>query len=181
MMKILFTLFIIIAAQTGFSQGVNISQARNLYFSMDTDQASVLKLFKMMNADKQSSVPVLLAYKGASSAASAGQVEGVNNKFSYFKKGKANLEQAIKLDPKDPEIRFLRLATQTNAPGFLLYKGNISEDKELVLKGLSGFLSKDADRFLGLNMARFLLSFDSLTAREKQIVKQLCLQYENSN
>jgi hypothetical protein len=180
-MRFLLLLIITFAAQTGFSQEVSISQARSMYFSMDSDQKSVLKLCKLMNADKQSSVPVLLAYKGASSAASAGQVDGVKNKFSYFKKGKSDLEQAIKLDPKDPEIRFLRLATQTNAPGFLLYKGNISEDKDLVLKGLSGFLLKDADRFLGLNMARFLLSFDSLTAREKQIVKQLCLQYEKSN
>jgi hypothetical protein len=181
MMKRLFVFFFAFATQFGFSQGVHINQARNLYFSMDTDQKSVLKLSKLMNTDKQSSVPVLLAYKGASSAASAGQVAGVNNKFSHFKKGKTDLEQAIKLDPKDPEIRFLRLATQTNAPGFLLYKGNIREDKKLVLEGLSGFLSRDADRSLGLNMARFLLSFDSLTAREKQIVKQLSLQYEKSN
>jgi len=181
MMKLILSLLLAFAAQTGFSQGVNVSQARNLYFSMDTDQESVLKLSKLMNADKQSSVPALLAYKGASSAASAGQVAGVNNKFSYFKKGKTDLEQAIKFDPKDPEIRFLRLATQTNAPGFLLYKDNIKEDKKLVLEGLSGFLSRDADRSLGLNMARFLLSFDSLTAREKQIVKQLSLQYEKSN
>jgi hypothetical protein len=181
MMKILFLILLTIATQIGFSQGVSISHARNLYFSMDVDQSSVLKLFKLMNADKQSSVPVLLAYKGASSAASAGQVTGVNNKFSYFKKGKTDLEQAIKLDPKDPEIRFLRLATQTNAPGFLLYKGNISEDKKVVLEGLSELLSKDAERSIGLNMARFLLRFDSLSAREKQIVKQLCLQYEKSN
>jgi hypothetical protein len=181
MKKLLLIVFFSIAAQIVFPQTVDLSQARKLYFSMDIDQTSVLRLNKLMTTDLQRSNPLLLAYKGASSAASAAQVNGVNVKFSYFMKGKTDLEQAVQLDPKNPEIRFLRLATQTNAPGFLFYKGKIREDKELVIKGLSGLLSKDADRVLGLNMARFLLNFNSLSSREKQIVKQLCLQYERNN
>lgn len=180
-MKQFFSVLFVIAAQIGFSQGLNISQVRILYFSMENDQSAALKLYKLMDAEKQSTTPVLLAYKGASSAASAGQVDGVNIKFSYFRKGKTDLELAVKLDPKDPEIRFLRLATQTNAPGFLLYKSNITEDKKIVLEGLSGLLFKETERPLAMNMARFLLGFDSLTPKEKQIVNQLRLRYERNN
>ena len=62
-----------------------------------------------------------------------------------------------------------------------LYKGDIREDKKVVLECISGLLSKEDDRQLALSMAGFLLKFDSLTKREKQIVKQLCLQYERNN
>jgi hypothetical protein len=180
-MKFLSTVFVVLTTLTGFSQGVSVNEARVLYFSMGKDQAAALKLYHLMNVGKQRLIPVLLAYKGASSAASAGQVKGVYNKYSYFVQGKADMEQAVRLDPKDPEIRFLRLATQTNAPGFLLYKGDIREDKKIVLEGLPGLLAKESDRPVALNIARSLMAFESLTAREKQIVNQLSLRYEQNN
>ncbi|MFZ4705673.1 MAG: hypothetical protein ACOYMF_06650 [Bacteroidales bacterium] len=180
-MKHFFSVVLVFVFQIGFSQGVSQSQARALYFSMGSNQSSSLKLFNLMNVEKQSLTPLLLAYRGASSAAAAGQVDGVHAKFSYFKKGKADIDQAVKLDPKDPEIRFLRLATQTNAPGFLLYKGDIKQDKKIVLAGLASLLSNEDDHILALHMAKFLLDCDNLSQKEKQIVKQLVLQYERNN
>jgi len=180
-MKQFFLVLFVIAAQIGFPQAVSLSQARTMYFSMDIEKSAALKLFNLMEVEIQTSVPVLLAYKGASSAASAGLVDGVTNKFSYFRKGKVDLEKAVRLDPKNPEIRFLRLATQTNAPGFLFYKSDISEDKKIVLEGLFGLFSRKTDKSLALNMAKFLLRFDSLTEKEKLLVKQLYLRYEQND
>jgi len=180
-MKQFFSLLLVIASLTGFSQEVNLDKVRSLYFSMDTDLSAVLKLSRLLDAKKQTSETVLMAYRGASSAASAGVVDGVQNKFSCFSKGKTDLEQAVRLNPENPEIRFLRLATQTNTPGFLFYKMNIREDKKIVLEGLPRLLSSEEDHSLALNMARFLLKFDSLTGREKQLVNQLRLRYERNN
>ena len=180
-MRRLIILVFILTSLKGFSQEISISAARVLYFSIEKDQKAALNLNKLMAVDKQSPDPVLLAYRGASLAASAGIVNGVKNKFSYFKHGKADLEQAVKLDPANPEIRFLRLATQTNAPGFLLYKGNIAEDKKVVLDRLASLLAKKNERSLALDMARSLIIFDSLSNREKQIVNQLRLPYEQNN
>lgn len=180
-MRLLITVLLVLGVLAGFSQGIKVGEARALYFSMDKDPAAALKLYGRMNAGNQRFNPLLLAYKGASSAASAGLVKGVTHKYNYFRQGKSDLEQAVRLDPKDPEIRFLRLATQTNAPGFLFYRSQIPEDKKIVLEGLAAMLSKEADRTVGLNIARSLLEFNSLTAREKQIVNQLSLRYEQSN
>lgn len=173
-------LFVLISLN-GFSQGVSLSDARARYFSMDEDHNAALNLNNLMKEERQTLVPVMLAYRGASSAASAGTVSGVNNKFNYFKLGKADLEQAVRLDPKNPEIRFLRLATQTNTPGFLFYKDNIAEDKKIVLEGLAGLLAKESQRSTALKIARALLAFKSLTTRDKQIVNQLRLPYEQNN
>lgn len=176
--KHLGVMFFVLTTLAGFSQGVSISEARGLYFSMRNDPLAALKLYKRMNDEKQNFIPVLLAYKGASSAASAGEVNGLNNKFSYFIQGKVYLEQAVRLDPKDPEIRFLRLATQTNAPGFLFYKGNIREDKKIVMEGLADLLAKKNERSMALNIVRSLLVFDCISAQEKQFINQLILLYE---
>jgi hypothetical protein len=180
-MKRLILMFLILKCFYGFSQGVNLSDARLLYFSLEKDQNAALKLNKLMDVENQSLVPVMLAYRGASSAASAGQAGGVNNKYNYFRHGRADLENAVRRDPDNPEIRFLRLATQTNAPGFLLYKSNINEDKKIVLAGLSGLLAKESERSTALKIASSLLKFGSLTAREKQIVNHLRLAYEQIN
>ena len=180
-MKFLSTVLLVLAFMTGFSQAIKVSEVRALYFSMGSNPSAALLLYGRMNAENQRFNPLLLAYKGASSAAAAGQVKGVKHKFNYFKQGKSDLEEAIRLAPKDPEIRFLRLATQTNAPGFLFYSGQITEDKKIVLEGLSGMLSRETDRAAALNIARSLLLFNSLTAREKQIVNQLSLRYEQNN
>ena len=179
-MRLLTTVLLVVAVMAGFSQEIKVSEARALYFSMDKNPSAALMLYGRMNAEKQHFNPLLLAYKGASSAASAGQVKGVKHKFNYFKQGKSDLDEAVRLDPKDPEIRFLRLATQTNAPGFLFYSGQLPEDKKIVLEGLQGMLSKEAGRAVALNIARSLLVFNSLTAREKQIVNQLSLRYEQN-
>ena len=166
---------------TGYSQGVSLSEARAIFFSAGKDPSAMLRLYKLMNVKGQNLVPVLLAYRGASTAASSGEVNGVLNKFNLFKRGKADLEQAILFDPKNPEIRFLRLATQTNAPGFLFYKSDIVEDKKIVLEGLPGILAKETDRPTAMNIAKSLSGFKCLSAREKQIVNQLSMHYEQNN
>jgi len=63
----------------------------------------------------------------------------------------------------------------------LFYKSDISEDKKIVLEGLFGLFSRKTDKSLALNMAKFLLRFDSLTEKEKLLVKQLYLRYEQND
>jgi len=180
MKRFVIFLFVLMAV-AGYSQEVSLIEARKLYFSMSTDKTASLRLFIRLQTGKERFTPVLLAYRGASSAASAGIVNGVNKKFSYFKQGQADLEQAIYLDPKNPEIRFLRLATQTNVPVFLFYKSDIREDKKMVLEKLAGLLADESERSMALDMARSLLKFDSLTSSEKEKINQLSKRYEQNN
>ena len=56
------------------------------------------------------------------------------SKWNTFKKGKGNIEQAIKIEPDNVELRFIRLSIQKNIPSFLGYKSNIDEDIEFIKK-----------------------------------------------
>lgn len=155
------------------AQQSNIENIRNQYFSIDKTGNGALNLFKTLGKTDLTKDPVLLAYYGATSAASAGSVSGVRTKLEYFNRGKDNLEKAVTLKPLDAEIRFLRLATQLNAPGFLGYTGNIKSDKSIIFTTLNSVAADHPNAYLYHRICVFLLSNGELNANEKKTANQL--------
>lgn len=76
---------------------------------------------------------VFEAYHGAALVLKASHCS-IFYKLSNFKKGKQFIEQAVLKDPKDLEIRMIRLAIQVNVPSILGYNKEIDEDKSYILK-----------------------------------------------
>ncbi len=81
--------------------------------------------------DLKNTSPLLKGYIGAVTIAKSKHVP-LLDKLSTFNKGTAILDEAIKADPKETELRFLRLTLQLNLPGFLGYRDNIAADKEFI-------------------------------------------------
>jgi hypothetical protein len=73
-----------------------------------------------------------MGYLGGLQTIWANHVFNPINKLKTFKEGKINIEKAIKLDPDNVELRFIRLSIQKNAPSFLGYNSNINSDKEFI-------------------------------------------------
>lgn len=69
-----------------------------------------------------------LGYLGGLQAIWANHVFSPISKLQTFNEGKANIELAIKKEPSNPELRYIRLSIQQHAPFFLGYKKNIKED-----------------------------------------------------
>jgi hypothetical protein len=124
--------------------------------------------------------PVMLAYRGASSAAAAGAVSGVRKKLEYFNRGKSELEKAVSLKHLDAEIRFLRMATQINAPGFLGYNGDIRNDKSIIINTLKSVGANHPNAYLYLRICRFMLANTELDASEKNTVNQLIVKFNTT-
>jgi hypothetical protein len=80
---------------------------------------------------------LLLGYKGAVELGMARHDPNVFNKMGYFNDGKEQLEKSITVDPKNLELRFLRLTIQTHLPTFLGYSGQKEADKAFVLSQLN--------------------------------------------
>jgi hypothetical protein len=156
-----------------FAQSVKVEAVRVDFFGMQKVEDGALKLYFRLKPLDLKNNPVLMAYRGACSAAAAGSVSGVSKKLQYFSKGKEELEKAVKSSPQDAEIRFLRLATQLNAPGFLGYSSNISEDKALIIRKMSLLETNDPNSYLYSQIAAFLLTTEILTTKEQQIVTQI--------
>ncbi len=80
------------------------------------------------------------AYLGAYQAIWANHVMNPFSKINTFNAGKKNIEQAIKVDPNNIELRYLRLSIQKNCPAFLAYNKDIEAD--------TLFLKKHSDSVL---------------------------------
>jgi len=176
---ILFVSFILIAGiQNLNAQKVSVEEAREQYFAMDKSGAGALKLYKTLENADLSKNPVMLAYRGAASAAAAGSADGVRKKLEFFNRGKGELDKAAGMKPLDAEIRFLRLATQVNAPGFLGYTSDIKSDKNLIINTLSSVPANHPNAYLYQRICSFMLSHANLEATEKTTVNQLLVKFK---
>jgi hypothetical protein len=162
------------------AQQPSIEKVREQFFAWDKTEDGALKLYKSLEKAELGNDPVMLAYRGASSAASAGSVNGVRNKLAYFNRGKSELEKAVSLKHLDAEIRFLRLATQINAPGFLGYNGDIKNDKALIIQMFTNVNANHPNAYLYHRICRFMLDHAKLDNSEKITINQLLVKFNTT-
>tara|TARA_Y100000766_G_C18849517_1_gene577475 strand:+ start:101 stop:559 length:459 start_codon:yes stop_codon:yes gene_type:complete len=132
-MKKLIILFFMIYSNNIFSQ--NLSEIRALYYST-TDNISKCNSLKTLLNSFENKNNIINAYIGANTLLYCKYSDNSFKKYSYFKKGKEMIEEAIKLDPDNLEIKFLRFLNQINAPWFLNYKSNIDDDFKFINSNL---------------------------------------------
>jgi len=118
----------------------NVRQNIGEVFKTDT---VCMKMHETFEKTDISGSNLLLGYKGAVEMGVGRHHPNVFKKMGYFSDGKENLEKAIEKDPKNIELRFLRLTIQTNLPGFLGYGESKEIDKLFVLENLESAPSKD--------------------------------------
>lgn len=106
---------------------------------------------------------VLLGYKGAVTMIMAKHAFSPLKKLEYFNQGRAILEQALKAEPNNIELRYLRFSIQCNSPSFLGYYEEKKSDKVILLQEIS----RIADIELKRKITQYLLQCSELTAQEK--------------
>ena len=111
-----------------------------------------------------SNKPVLLAYKGAVSTLKAKFAKSRSDKKEFFKEGVSLIESAVKADPSNVEIRYIRMSVQENSPRFLGYHKNIAEDKEYILKDYKSISSADLKKLV----KDFVLKSENFDDSEKK-------------
>ena len=80
--------------------------------------------------------PIIEAYVGVSETMLAEEAFWPIEKWNYFNRGQAKIEQAIDKDQENPELRYLRLLVQLNAPSFLSYNENIESDLDFYISNI---------------------------------------------
>ena len=132
-MKRLGILLLLICSQMILSQ--NFDEYRALMKTGENSQRSAKTLIeKSTLAYKQTKQPVYAGFLAVGEFFMAKHAFNPFKKISYFNEGKKNLEYAVKSDPKNLEIRLMRLITQEKAPKFLGYTDNIWEDRNFLTK-----------------------------------------------
>jgi hypothetical protein len=161
-------------------QTPSLELVREQFFRMKQVNNGALNLFFRLKSMDLEKLPVLMAYRGAASAASAGSVTGPYKKLQYFSDGKKELEQAIQASPANAEIRFLRLVTQLNAPAFLGYNHHVEADKKLVINTLALISKNDPNAYLYYHISEFLIGSGILSQMELKDVAQSRIKFKQS-
>ncbi|MFZ1800695.1 MAG: hypothetical protein WAU24_12590 [Chitinophagaceae bacterium] len=137
-------LFILLLFNTTLAaQTPALTDVRKMYHNSSEDGTACRKLVEMLAPYTPASNVLLAGYEGGAMMMLAKHVVNPFTKLSYFKKGKHILEAAIVADAQNAELRFIRFATQSDAPGFLGYNDNLKEDKSFLLKALENMKDKE--------------------------------------
>ena len=142
----------------------SINVVRSLYQKAAKEEKycnEIIRLLKQHNVGKH---PVFLGYMGSATMMKAKFTPNVFSKLSHFNKGRNMLEEAIRMDENNIELRFLRLAAQMNTPSFLGYKDKIRSDKALLLNSIS----KVTDPVLKNVIVLYLKNSDLLSEHQKR-------------
>ncbi len=99
--------------------------------------------------------PTINAYRAASEAMMARVVWNPVSKFAQVLKYADMMEEAVKSDEDNIEIRFLRLSIEYNIPKFLGMSKHLKEDTDIIVQNLSDVQNMDLDPSQG----RYILSF----------------------
>lgn len=114
---------------------------REFYF-IELEKDKCLELFEITKEKKD---PLMMAYHGASLAMLADFGFNPVKKMEQFNTGSELITKAIELDPKNVEIRLIRLSIQMEAPDFLGFNCCIDEDLNAVKNAFkNNWLSADS-------------------------------------
>ena len=117
-----------------FSQ--DVKHIRELYLTSYNNKSTCDSLSSYLNLfDKKNNT--IDAYIGANNLLISKFSKNIVKKFKYFEEGKKLIEQAIKNDPKNIEIIFIRYLNQINSPWFLNYNQNLDEDRDFLIKNFN--------------------------------------------
>lgn len=100
----------------------------------NSEEVSKTLISKSKTAYENTNKPIYLAFSAVGNFFMAKHAGNPLSKYSYFNKGKKMLEDAVKKEPNNLEIRLMRLISQEKTPSFLGYNKNIDSDKNFIVK-----------------------------------------------
>lgn len=109
----------------------NLDLIRKNYVDASKSKQHAEAFYDLVNKEKETSV--IAAYKGAAIALKAKFTSDKKKRKDWFVEGVTKLENAIKEDANNVEIRLIRLSIQENTPKILKYKSNINDDKAIIV------------------------------------------------
>ena len=149
-----------------FSVNLNINVVRNDYKAAAASKTKANLFNDYLKGVSKKDDKRLVAYKGAAITLIAKHKKGIIKKTLTFKEGIEWIEFAIKKEPLNIEIRFVRLSIQQNSPKLLGYNKNIKGDKNFILKNFKAIKSNKLKKYL----RSYIIDSNKFTQKEKSII-----------
>ncbi len=123
-----FFLFKVISLYLYF--GLTIDELRSNYPKAIDHKEICLNMIEKLEDSEMTATQQ--AYLGGFQTIWANHVFNPIQKLKTFNKGKKNIEEGIRRDPNNMDIRFVRLSVQMNCPAFLGYNQHIDSDRKIL-------------------------------------------------
>ncbi|MGJ1447676.1 hypothetical protein ACR79S_12940 [Sphingobacterium spiritivorum] len=132
---------LLIIGKSAYAQKMNLDQMRKDFNKGVKNEELCKSHLEVLKKNAKS--PEELGYYAAYHMFMANHTGNPFKKMSYFKGGRKILEDVIRKNPQNTELRFIRLCIQFYIPKFLNYHDNIETDKDFVMNNL--YKMKDND------------------------------------
>lgn len=133
-MKFLTTILTLLLTSSMFGTALNAQRFNRDQFYAAMAGSNLTVVSNMESHLTNLSIEAKEGFDGALQMKKAGLVKPPSQKISLFKAGHKKLEQAIKKDTNNGELRFLRLMIQENAPKSVKYRGEIESDSQYLIQ-----------------------------------------------
>lgn len=133
-------------------------------YAKANDSSTNTSHFIDVAAKQSGSDPVTLGYKAAAKIMEAKVSKG--NRKALVKTGATNLEEVIKNNPNNAELRLIRLSVQENIPKIVGYRGSLKDDKAFLLNNYS-----KQNAALKNYIKRFAMQSKTITEAERATLK----------
>lgn len=163
-MRLIF-LTVILFSLSVSGQKLSEKRLQELYYHAVENEDSTELLYKETASISNSASGIYLGYKAMANMLMAQYAWFPTSKLEYFNTGKQLLNEAIKNDPKNIELRFFRYSSQKEAPSFLSYNKNLQEDKLYIIK----YFSSVKSALVRQKIREYMLWKCSCTETEKKI------------
>ena len=173
MKNIVFTLnLLIITVINGYALDMNpVELRKKFYYSVESGK--VAREFLAELETNTSKDPLIKGYRAAVSMVMANHAFNPYSKFKYFIDGRRLLENTLKDNPTNIELRLIRFAIQTNVPSFLGYSSEIKADKEFLIKNLNSLnVEKEADKQLKSHIVNYLILSKVCNKQELDLISK---------
>lgn len=137
-----------------------MEELRKLLYKATTDKSSIAAVINYLNNNKEQAP--FMSYRAMLLFLEAKYITSPLKKLKLFKRARKAMEEAVVLNTKDIETRFLRLSIQTKLPSFLDYSKNKEEDKDFIIKHFKEL----SDKNLKTLILQFFTENNTLTQEE---------------
>lgn len=146
------------------------------YFAALKDSEKALHLYEEDYEGIQEKDALILAYKGALEALLTKTTWNFIKKISYLKESRTTFDKAYKLDPNNVEVRFLRLAVESQIPSYLGFSEHVDQDRKFVLSHLNQFNFNELDSDIQEEILSFFINCEEFNSADiRKIKTQLAL------
>lgn len=125
---------------------MDLEYLRKSYSKAASDKVLCKSVMEKLSNEIESDVHK--AYLGGLMTIWANHVSGAIAKLNSFNLGKEIIEKAVKSNPDNVEIRFIRFSVQKNCPSFLGYNKNMAADKKFLKENQHAITSEQLKKMV---------------------------------